>query len=146
MKPYEHYDARYVWLLAAVGASAGVGVATCNQARWCTITASGYVTPFASQLAIGNVSGATGLAVVLSEHHQYGGEILGGNLRGLCAWSQYARDWTAARRSKDANCARLVLNTPAFVASNGRAASKEPSKILIFRSFEAAEGTRTPVT
>jgi len=131
---------------ATTSADAAVSVFTCNQVRWCTITASGDVTATASQLAIGNVSGETGLAVVLSEHHQYGGEILGGNLRGLCAWSQYARDWTAARRSKDANCARLVLNTPAFVASNGRAASKEPSKILIFRSFEAGEGTRTPVT
>lgn len=108
-------------LTLATAATAGVGVSTCNQARWCTITASGYVTQTASQLAIGNVSAGTGLAVVLSEHQQYGGEILGGNLRGLCAWSQYARDWTAAPRSKDANCAHLVLNAAAFVAANGRA-------------------------
>ena len=40
----------------ATTADAGVGVATCNQSRWCTITASGDVTQFASQLAIGNVS------------------------------------------------------------------------------------------
>ncbi len=107
--------------VATTSASVAVRVFTCNQVRWCTVTASGDVTPTASQLAIGNVSAGTGLAVVLSEYHQYGGEILGGDLRGLCAWSQYARDWTAASRSGHADCARLGLNTAAFVASNGRA-------------------------
>jgi hypothetical protein len=47
----------------AAASGAGAGIATCNQARWCTITASGDVTQFASQLAIGNVSAGTELAV-----------------------------------------------------------------------------------
>jgi len=110
-----------IYAVATTSARGAVSVFTCNQARWCTMTASGDVTPTASQLAIGNVRAGIGLAVVLSEHQQYGGEILGGNLRGLCAWSQYARDWTAARSTKDANCARLVLNTAAYIASSGRA-------------------------
>ena len=110
-----------IYAVATTSARGAVSVFTCNQARWCTMTASGDVTPTASQLAIGNVRAGIRLAVVLSEHQQYGGEILGGNLRGLCAWSQYARDWTAARRTQDANCARLVLNTAAYIASNGRA-------------------------
>jgi len=107
--------------VATTGARAAASVFTCNQVHWCTVTASGDATSTASQLAIGNVSAGTGLAVVLSEYQQHGGEILDGDLRGLCAWSQYGRDWTAARRSKDVHCARLVMNTPAFVAANGRA-------------------------
>ena len=107
--------------VATTSAGAAASVFTCNQPRWCTMTASGDASPTASQLAIGNVRAGVGLAVVQGEQRQYGGEILGGNLRGLCAWSQYARDWTAAGRSKAANCAPLVLNTAAFVASNGRA-------------------------
>jgi hypothetical protein len=58
---------------------------------------------------------------VLSEHQQYGGEILGGNLRGLCAWSQYARDWSAVPQSAVAGCANPVLQTNEFVATNGTA-------------------------
>ena len=107
--------------VATTSVRAAASVFTCNQVSWCTITASGDVTPTARQLAIGNVSAGTRLAVVLSEYQQHGGEILGGNLRGLCAWSQYARDWTAARGGQDAHCAHLVLNTSAFVALDGRA-------------------------
>jgi len=109
--------------LHAAAAGAGVGVATCNQARWCTITASGDVTAFASQLAIGNASAGTPLAVTQDNigHDQLGGQILSGSLTGSCGWSQYARDWTAKRGNAGAGCANPVLNTKAFVAANGRA-------------------------
>jgi hypothetical protein len=110
-----------IYAVATTSASGAVSVFTCNQASWCTMTASGDVTRTASQLAIGNVRAGSGLAVVRSEHQQYGGEILGGSLRGLCAWTQYARDWTAAGRSNDANCDHVALNTAAYVASHGRA-------------------------
>jgi len=106
---------------ATRSARAAVGVFACDQARWCTVTASGDAGPTASQLAIGNVRAGIALAVVRSEHRQYGGEILGGNLRGLCAWSQYARDWKGPRGSGGASCTRLALKTSAYVASNGRA-------------------------
>lgn len=104
-------------------ASAGVGVFTCKQARWCTITASGDVTPLASQLAIGNVSAGTALAVTQDDvlHQQVGGEILGGNLRGTCGWSQYRYDWTAKALSAIAGCLNPVHNTSEFVAANGTA-------------------------
>ena len=104
------------------GAS-GVGVATCNQSRWCTITASGDVTQSASQLAIGNVSAGTELAVTEDNigQNQVGGEILNGSLRGSCGWSQYARDWTAKALSVIASCTDPVLNTNQFVASSGGA-------------------------
>ena len=101
----------------------GVGVFTCKQARWCTITASGDVTPLASQLAIGNVSAGTALAVTQDDvlHQQVGGEILGGNLRGTCGWSQYRYDWTAKALSAIAGCLNPVHNTSEFVAANGTA-------------------------
>ena len=104
-------------------ASAGVGVATCNQARWCTITASGDVTQFASQLAIGNVRAGTVLAVTQEQinQQQVGGQILGGSLAGSCGWSQYDRDWTRQTKSVIAGCSNPVLNTSSFVANNGAA-------------------------
>jgi hypothetical protein len=112
-------------LLCSLGASAGagVGVWTCNQAHWCTITASGDVTPTASQLAIGNVSAGTALAVTQNDtkHQQVGGEILGGNLRGTCAWSQYVRDWTTRALSAEAGCPNPVFDTVSFVADGGQA-------------------------
>ena len=110
-------------LYAGAAASAGVSVATCNQARWCTITASGDVTPLASQLAIGNVSAGTELAVTQTNlgQDQVGGEILNGSLRGSCGWSQYARDWTSKALSAIAGCTNPVLDMSLFVASNGRA-------------------------
>ena len=104
-------------------ATAGVGVFTCKQARWCTITASGDVTAQASQLAIGNVSAGTALAVTQDDvlHQQVGGEILGGNLRGTCGWSQYRYDWSARALSVVAGCPNPVHDTNEFVAANGRA-------------------------
>jgi len=104
-------------------ADAGVGVSTCNQSQWCTITASGDVTPTASQLAIGNVSAGTALAVTQNNvgQNQLGGQILGGSLRGSCGWSQYARDWTSRRLSVVAGCPDPVLDTSQFVAANGTA-------------------------
>ena len=56
---------------------------SCRERGWCTVTASGYVTPTASQLAIGNVSGGTQLAVtqVNLGQRQVGGQVLGGSLR-----------------------------------------------------------------
>ena len=101
----------------------GIGVATCNQARWCTITASGDVTHTASQLAIGNVSAGTELAVTQDNvgQNQVGGEILNGSLRGSCGWSQYARDWTSKALSVIAACADPVLDMDQYVADNGRA-------------------------
>jgi hypothetical protein len=104
-------------------ASAGVGVATCNQARWCTITASGDVEQYASQLAIGNVPAGTSLAVTQEQigQQQVGGEILGGSLNGTCGWSQYDRDWTRQATSVQAGCPDPVLNTSLFVADTGTA-------------------------
>ncbi len=102
---------------------AGVGVASCNQSQWCTITASGDVTLLASQLAIGNVSAGTELAVTQDNigQNQVGGEILNGSLRGSCGWSQYARDWTSKALSVIANCADPVLNMSQYVAASGHA-------------------------
>ena len=107
----------------AAAGLAGLGVATCNQAKWCTITASGDVTQFASQLAIGNVSAGTELAVTQDNigQNQVGGEILDGSLSGSCGWSQYARDWTAKALSVIAGCANPVLDTDQFVADGGKA-------------------------
>ena len=95
----------------------------CIRDRWCTITASGDVTQSASQLAIGNVSAGTALAVTQDDvlHQQVGGEILGGSLRGTCGWSQYRYDWTAQALSVAAGCANPVHNTNEFVAANGTA-------------------------
>jgi len=108
---------------AVTTSAAGVGVSSCNQARWCTITASGDVTPLASQLAIGNVSAGTELAVTQDNigQNQLGGQILNGSLRGSCGWSQYARDWATKGLSVIAGCADPVLNTSQFVAQNGSA-------------------------
>jgi hypothetical protein len=99
------------------------GVATCNQTRWCTITASGDVTPTASQLAIGNVSAGTELAVTQDNigQNQVGGEILNGSLRGSCGWSQYARDWSAKALTAISGCADPVLAMSQFVADDGHA-------------------------
>jgi hypothetical protein len=107
----------------AAASGAGAGIATCNQSRWCTITASGDVTQFASQLAIGNVSAGTELAVTQDNlgQNQVGGEILNGSLRGSCGWSQYARDWTAKALSVIAGCPNPILDTSQFVADSGRA-------------------------
>ncbi len=112
-----------VFLAVGATADAGVGVSTCNQARWCTITASGDVTQYASQLAIGNVSAGTELAVTQQNigQNQLGGQILGGSLAGSCGWSQYTRDWTAKGLSVIAGCPDPVLDTSQFVASNGSA-------------------------
>jgi hypothetical protein len=104
-------------------ANAGVGVATCNQKQWCTITASGDVTQFASQLAIGNASAGTTLAVTQEQigQKQVGGQILGGSLAGTCGWSQYDRDWTRQTASVDSGCSDPVVNTDQFVADAGHA-------------------------
>jgi hypothetical protein len=104
-------------------ASAGVGLATCNQAHWCTITASGDVEQGASQLAIGNVPAGTALAVTQEQigQQQVGGQILGGSLKGTCGWSQYDRDWTRQTTSVSAGCPDPVMPTSAFVANNGSA-------------------------
>jgi hypothetical protein len=109
--------------LQHASATAGVSVFTCKQAQWCTITASGDVTQTASQLAIGNVSAGTALAVTQDDvkHQQVGGEILGGNLRGICGWSQYGYDWTLKALSVAAACADPVHNTVDFVSANGTA-------------------------
>ena len=112
-----------VAFLAASGADAGVGVATCNQARWCTVTSSGYVTAFASQLAIGNAEAGTALAVTEDSvgQKQLGGQFLNGRLAGLCGWSQYQRDWTSKAATADVGCGSPVINTDQFVAANGTA-------------------------
>jgi hypothetical protein len=112
-----------VTLALQASATAGVGVATCNQVRWCTVTASGDVTEDASQLAIGNASAGTALAVTQENigQQQVGGELLDGSLAGSCGWSQYDRDWTTQGLSVNAGCANPVLNTDQFVANNGAA-------------------------
>ncbi len=113
------------WLLSA-GASAtasGVAVSTCHERHWCTVTASGDVTPTASQLAIGNVSSGTGLAVtqVNVGQRQLGGQVLGGSLAGSCVWSQYQRDWSSPQGTVSAGCGDPGLDTADFVANNGGA-------------------------
>jgi len=104
-------------------ATAGVGVATCRARQWCTVTAAGDSSPLASQFAIGNVTTGTALAVTQDDikHRQVGGEVLGGNLRGTCAWSQYRYDWVPIILSVQAGCANPVHNTSQFVAANGAA-------------------------
>jgi hypothetical protein len=115
---------------AAVGAASvapatagGVAVSTCRERGWCTVTAAGYVTPTASQLAIGNVRGGTPLAVtqVSVGQRQVGGQVLAGSLVGTCVWSQYQRDWSAPVGSASAQCPAPVLDTAAFVADGGNA-------------------------
>jgi len=114
-----------VWSLASsAGASAsGVAVSMCHEHRWCTVTASGDVTPTASQLAIGNVSAGTQLAVTQINigQRQIGGEVLGGSLVGTCVWSQYQRDWSGLAGSVAAACADPVFDTSEFVADDGAA-------------------------
>jgi len=108
----------------AAPASAGdVAVSMCHESRWCTVTASGDVTPTASQLAIGNVSAGTGLAVIAvnAGQRQLGGQVLGGSLVGTCVWSQYQRDWSAPQGSANADCPDPVFDTSEFVAVNGTA-------------------------
>jgi len=102
-------------------ATAGAGVSQCRERQWCTVTASGDVTPTASQLAIGNVSAGTALAVTQNDvkHQQLGGQILSGTLGGVCAWSQYARDWTAPSGNVASGCPTPVFNTTEFVANDG---------------------------
>jgi hypothetical protein len=112
-----------VTLVLQATADAGAGIATCNQLQWCTVTASGDVTQYASQLAIGNASAGTALAVTQENigQQQVGGEILDGSLAGSCVWSQYDRDWTTQGLSVNAGCLNPVLNTSEFVADNGAA-------------------------
>src|SRR5579872_7062016 len=103
---------------ASTATASGVAVSTCREKGWCTITASGDVTPTASQLAIGNVRGGTALAVTQINlgQRQLGGQILGGSLVGVCAWSQYQRDWSPPQGSASASCADPVFDTAEFVA------------------------------
>jgi hypothetical protein len=103
--------------------ASGVAVSTCQMHRWCTVTSSSDVTQTASQLAIGNVSAGTPLAVteVDSGQRQVGGQILRGSLVGTCVWSQYQRDWSEPHGSVTADCIDPGLDTSAFVAQNATA-------------------------
>ena len=118
--------------LAVVGAlvgssvvAAGAGIPTTCQAKaWCTVTAYGVSSPEAAQYAIGNVPAGSVLGVTQydAKHRQIGGEILGGVLRGTCAWSQYQRDWAPlVVAPPDSSCANPVHYTRDFVADDGRA-------------------------
>ena len=117
--------AAVAWAAAAAttATASGVAVSTCREKAWCTVTASSDVTPTASQLAIGNVRGGTSLAVtqINEGQRQLGGQILGGSLTGICAWSQYQRDWSPPQGSVAAGCADPVFNTADFVAAGGTA-------------------------
>jgi hypothetical protein len=97
---------------AAPASASGAAVSVCRERGWCTVTAAGYVTPTASQLAIGNVRGGTSLGVtqVSVGQRQVGGQVLAGSL-----------DWSAPAGSASAACADPVLDTAAFVADNGHA-------------------------
>ena len=105
---------------AGASATARVRTVVCNQQHWCTVTAAGDASPTHSQLAIGNVRDGTVMAVSQSDWQQYGGEVLTGTLRGLCAWSQYDRDWTGAGSGVIAGCANPVFATAQYVAAGGR--------------------------
>jgi hypothetical protein len=114
-----------ILVLGATANGQSVDIATCNQAQWCTVTASGDVEEGASQLAIGNVSAGTPLAVTQINigQKQVGGQFLSGSLAGSCGWSQYQRDWTqrTPRNLDPPGCADPVLTTSSYVARGGRA-------------------------
>jgi hypothetical protein len=108
---------------AGVSATAsGVAISTCRASQWCTVTASSDVTQTASQLAIGNVSAGTPLAItqVDTGQRQVGGQVLRGSLVGTCVWSQYQRDWSGPKGSASADC-EPGLDTIEYVAQNGTA-------------------------
>jgi hypothetical protein len=107
----------------ASATASGVAVSRCQANRWCTVTSSSDVTQTAAQLAIGNVSAGTPLAVTQVDHGQgqLGGQILRGSLVGTCVWSQYLRDWSHPHGSASADCFEPGLDTSSFVAQDGTA-------------------------
>jgi hypothetical protein len=110
--------------IAASATASGVAVSKCRESRWCTVTSSSDVTQTAAQLAIGNVSAGTPIAVtqVDSGQRQLGGRVLRGSLVGTCVWSQYQRDWSDPKGSASADCVGVPgLDTATFVAQDGTA-------------------------
>lgn len=105
--------------LAPRGSAAAGAPTTCRAARWCTITAAGDSSPQATQFAIGNVRAGTVLAITQNDvkHRQVGGEIVSGELYGLCAWSQYQRDWAPVVVVAPPGCADPLHVTTEFVAT-----------------------------
>jgi hypothetical protein len=107
---------------AAFGAG---GPTVCRAAQWCTITASGDSVPNATQFAIGNVRRGTVMAITNWDvkHRQVGGEILTGELYGLCAWSQYQRDWAPVAVVDPPSCAQPLHLTSEYVATTSGGAA-----------------------
>jgi hypothetical protein len=105
--------------LLATTAFGGPSPTTCRAVHWCTITAAGDSSSTATQFAIGNVPSGTVLAITqqFPQFRQVGGEILSGELQGVCAWSQYQRDWAPVFPASPPACANPVHNTVEFVAS-----------------------------
>jgi hypothetical protein len=113
-------------LLPGSPAASGAGGPTvCRAVRWCTITASGDSEPNATQFAIGNVRRGTVMAITSwdTKHRQVGGEILSGELYGLCAWSQYQRDWAPLAVVDPPSCTAPLHLTDEYVGrdAQGRA-------------------------
>ena len=111
--------------LAPGGSSAAGAPTTCRAVHWCTITAAGDSSPLATQFAIGNVPAGTVLAITQNDvkHSQVGGEISSGELTGLCAWSQYQRDWAPRVLADPPACANPVHLTSEFVARTATGAA-----------------------
>ena len=105
--------------LAPGGSAAAGAPTTCRAIHWCTITAAGDSSPNATQFAIGNVRAGTVLSITQDDvkHRQVGGEISSGELNGLCAWSQYQRDWAPVVLADPPGCADPVHLTSDFVAT-----------------------------
>jgi hypothetical protein len=111
-------------LALSTSAAAGDGApTTCRAVKWCTITAAGEASSIAAQYAIGNVRRGTELAITQDyvSQRQVGGEILSGVMAGVCAWSQYQRDWAPLVLTPVPDCADPQLTTDQFVADNGTA-------------------------
>ena len=111
--------------LAPGGSAAAGAPTTCRAIHWCTITAAGDSSPNATQFAIGNVRAGTVLAITQDDvkHRQVGGEIVSGELDGLCAWSQYVRDWAPVVLADPPGCADPVHLTRDFVATTASGAA-----------------------
>jgi len=108
---------------AGTGADGAPAPTSCRAQQWCTITAAGISSSVAAQFAIGNVTRGTVLAVSEYDikHRQVAGQVLGGDMDGTCAWSQYQRDWAPLSVAQTEHCANLQYLNSDYIADGGRA-------------------------